>query len=106
MSIKVSIPIVQDSTLYHFFRNIINKAIDGTRVPLFVDENNQRVSVRTTTPSASAAFEVAGTTGAILLPRLTTTQRDALTSVNGMIIYNSSLDKVQVYEGGAWASVI
>jgi hypothetical protein len=40
------------------------------------------------------------------LPRLTTTQRDALTAVNGMIVYNSSTDKFQGYENGSWANLI
>lgn len=47
-----------------------------------------------------------GTTHAGLkLLTLTTTQRDALTPANGMVIYNSTTATVQVYQGGAWASV-
>ena len=37
---------------------------------------------------------------------LTTTERDALTAVNGMLIYNSSTNKFQGYEGGSWANLI
>ena len=40
------------------------------------------------------------------LPRLTTTQRNALTAVNGMIIYNSTDNKFQGYENGGWANLI
>ena len=40
-----------------------------------------------------------------LLPSMTTTERDNLSAVNGMIIYNSTTATVQVYQGGAWASV-
>lgn len=36
---------------------------------------------------------------------ITTTQRNALTPVNGMIIYNSSTDKFQGYAGGAWVDL-
>lgn len=47
-----------------------------------------------------------GTTHAgIKLLSLTTAQRDALTPANGMLIYNSTLNRVQSYEGGAWGSV-
>lgn len=37
---------------------------------------------------------------------LTTTQRDALTAVNGMVIYNSSTNKFQGYENGAWVNLV
>lgn len=39
-------------------------------------------------------------------PSMTTTQRDALTPVNGMIIYNSTLNRHQVRRNGAWNSII
>jgi filamentous hemagglutinin len=37
---------------------------------------------------------------------LTTTERNALTAVNGDMIYNSTLNKFQGYENGAWANII
>ena len=40
------------------------------------------------------------------LPSLTTTERNALTAVNGMLIYNSTDNKFQGYEGGSWANLI
>ncbi len=48
----------------------------------------------------TAAFEFDG--GAIRLPNVTTTQRDALTPANGMAIYNSTDNQFQMYEDGAW----
>lgn len=45
------------------------------------------------------------TTGALVLNRLTTTQRDALTPVNGMIIYNTTTNKVQAYASAAWVDL-
>jgi hypothetical protein len=39
------------------------------------------------------------------LNSLTSAQRDALTASNGMVIYNSTTNKVQQYIGGAWADV-
>lgn len=41
----------------------------------------------------------------VQVPQLTTTQRDALTPVNGMIIYNSTVAKMQKYEAGAWSDM-
>lgn len=54
------------------------------------------------TPAGSAALEISSTTGALLMPRMSTAQRDALTGVNGMVIYNSSTDRFEGYVAGAW----
>tara|TARA_R110002051_G_scaffold257065_1_gene316092 strand:- start:499 stop:801 length:303 start_codon:yes stop_codon:yes gene_type:complete len=45
------------------------------------------------------------TTGYVKVNTLTTTQRNALTAANGMIIYNSTDSKLQGYQGGAWANL-
>ena len=37
---------------------------------------------------------------------MTTAVRDAITAANGMVIYNTTLNKFQGYENGAWASLI
>ncbi len=44
--------------------------------------------------------------GPLQLKSLTTTQRDALTAANGMLIYNSTDSKFQGYEGGAWVDLV
>jgi len=41
-----------------------------------------------------------------ILPRLTTTQRDALAAVNGMMIYNTTIDKFQGFQAGSWQNLI
>ena len=47
------------------------------------------------------------TAGGILIPQLTTTERDALQNVrNGQVIYNTTTNKFQGYENGAWANFI
>jgi hypothetical protein len=44
--------------------------------------------------------------GTIQLKSYTTTEKNALTAINGMIVYDSTLGKFQGYEAGAWVSLI
>ena len=58
---------------------------------------------------ALATLEVAGdsiVSGYTLFGRITTTQRDALTAANGMVIYNSTDNKFQGRENGVWVNLI
>lgn len=48
---------------------------------------------------------VTNSTGYVQLPTLDTTERDALTPINGMMIYNSSVNQIQSREAGAWANI-
>lgn len=53
----------------------------------------------------SAAIEIQSTTRALLLPRMTTAQRDAIeVPFNGMLIYNIDVgqQKVNTYSNGGW----
>ena len=54
----------------------------------------------------NAGTRIVPTTGPIQMLRVTTTQRNALTSANGDIIYNTTDNKFQGYENGAWANLI
>ena len=49
-------------------------------------------------------LEVSTTTGALIVPRLTTDERNALATVNGMIIYNVTTNKFNFYENNAWVT--
>ena len=39
---------------------------------------------------------------AFVLPSLTTTVRDSLSAINGMLIYNTTTNRIEAYENGAW----
>lgn len=55
--------------------------------------------------SVSVGIEIDSTTKAFLNARMDTTQRNALTAVNGMQIYNTTTDKLQAYAAGAWVDL-
>jgi len=58
-----------------------------------------------TTPNASAILDVASTTKAFMPPRMTTTQKNAIASPTaGMVIYDSTLNKLCVYTT-AWQTI-
>lgn len=53
----------------------------------------------------AAANAVVVTTSPFRLASLTTAQRDALTAVNGDMIYNSTTNKLQGYQNGLWINL-
>lgn len=55
-------------------------------------------------PNSSAKLDIQSTTGAFMLPRMTTGQRDALTDANSMIIYNTTTNAFNFRENGVWVS--
>jgi hypothetical protein len=64
------------------------------------------VSIATITPNAAAQLQVDSTTRGFLPPRMTTAQRDAIaTPPNGLMLYNTSTDKLQVRAAGAWVDL-
>ena len=55
-------------------------------------------------PAASAVLELQSTTGALLLPRMTTVQKNALAPANGMGVYDTTLNRFEKYQAGAWVA--
>ncbi|MFM2177233.1 MAG: hypothetical protein RL015_1331, partial [Verrucomicrobiota bacterium] len=61
------------------------------------------VGLGTSTPDASAALEISSTTRGFLPPRLTTAQRDAVTTpATGLFIYNTTLNRYQYRGASQW----
>lgn len=52
--------------------------------------------------NASVGLEIGGTTKALRLPNLTTTERNALTPLAGMEIYNTTTTSIEFYNGTIW----
>jgi len=60
----------------------------------------------TSTPSEKSLLDLTSTTKGFLPPRMTTVQRDAITSVPaGLMIYNTTTNKLNFYNGSAWEAV-
>lgn len=55
-----------------------------------------------TTSDASAQVEMRSTTQGLLPSRMTTTQRDAITAAEGLVIYNTTTHKLECYNGTTW----
>lgn len=51
-------------------------------------------------------FVGSGTVGAVRVHNLTTTQKNALTAANGMIVYDTTLNQMQCYINGAWSQCV
>ena len=64
------------------------------------------VGVGTTTPNVSAALDINSTTQGLLLPRLTTAQRDTMTPTAGLTIYNTTTQGIEFWNGGEWRVVL
>jgi len=66
-----------------------------------------QVGINTNTPEASAALDVTSTEGGILIPRLTETQRDAITfPATGLMVFQTDQTTgFYFFDGAAWAQL-
>lgn len=83
--------------------------IDGTRVVTVLSPTTFSVAVNVTVAGTTgmvqadnALFDMVSTTRAPISPRMTTTQRDLMTPVDGMWLYNTTTGMFNLREGGAW----
>ena len=94
-----------------------NGSITGTAALTFTaGGSNQNISilasgtgsvgVGTSNPTSSAALDVASTTKGFLPPRMTSTQRNAMSNpVAGLTIWNSTNVQLEVYNGSVWVNM-
>ena len=65
-----------------------------------------QVGIGTTSPNASAKLDITSTTQGFLPPRMTATQRDAISSpAAGLTIWNATDVELQVYNGSLWVNM-
>ena len=68
---------------------------------------NGSVGIGNTSPAASAILDITSTTRGVLLPRMTTTQRNAISSpATGLIVYDATNNNLDYYNGSQWLDVL
>jgi hypothetical protein len=68
----------------------------------YIQTANAQMGVNSTgaQPNAAAMLDVRSSDKGFLMPRMTTTQRDAMPAItDGLMIYNTSIAEIQVYRG-------
>jgi hypothetical protein len=97
---------------------IFSTALASAQTLIRDADNDTQVRVEATTDDDTIRFATAGTevatmtssatvfANAVQVASMTTTERNALTAANGMIIYNTTDNKFQGYENGSWANFI
>jgi trimeric autotransporter adhesin len=69
--------------------------------------NAVSVGIGNTAPDLSAVLDITSTTQGALLPRMTTVQKAAITSpAAGLIVYDNTLNELQMYNGTAWGTIV
>ena len=65
-----------------------------------------KLGIGTTAPNASALLDVSSTTSGVLLPRMSTTQINAISSpAEGLTVYNTVLSTLCFFNGVSWQKV-
>ncbi len=95
-------------------QNVTSATSDTYRLGVKDDAGNERVTVTNggsvgignTGPAASAVLDVASTTQGVLLPRMTSAQRNAIGSpAAGLLVYDTTLQELYLFDGTIWKSV-
>ena len=83
------------------------KKITLIALMLFTALGYAQVGINTNNPDSSSALEIESTTGGILIPRLTETQRDAISApATGLMIYQTNATSgFYFYDGNIWTKI-
>ena len=76
-----------------------------TQKSLIIDHNGT-VGVGTDTPNLTALIDITSTTKGFLGPRMTTAERDAISSpATGLQVYNTTTNAINFYNGSSWQAL-
>ncbi len=89
-----------DGSVTNEIQNLTDVLSEGNDAGTNDIVNVGTIGIGTSTPNSGAALDINSTTGALLLPRLTNTQQNALSASKGMIIFNTDNNKFRGYKEG------
>lgn len=85
---------------------IIMKKILFVIISFWTIHSFSQVGIGTTNPNSSSILDITSSTQGLLVPRLTTTERNAIsTPANGLIIYNTTIECLEFFNGIIWQSL-
>src|SRR6185503_14473110 len=67
--------------------------------------SSQAVGIGTATPNASAILELKSSTKGLIFPRTSTTSRNAMTGVKGLMVYDTTLSQLFYHNGSSWLDI-
>jgi hypothetical protein len=88
------------ATNLHYFSSgpYIQAAISGTSDNVI----GMQIGKGALPANGSSILELVSTQKGFLPPRMTTTQKNAITAVAGLVLYDSTTNKLQCYNGSTW----
>lgn len=89
------------------YGRIIFQTGNGARTPFIIFSNGDaKFGIGSATVTNSCVFEIESTSKGLLIPRMTTTQRDAISSpAEGLKIYNLTTHTEDFYNGTVWKTI-
>jgi len=70
-------------------------------------KNDGAIGIGVSTPSTTALLDLTSTTRGFLPPRLTTVQKNAIsTPASGLVVYDTTLNNLCTYNGSSWTELI
>lgn len=85
---------------------MIMKKIFLTIITFCILQSYSQVGIGTTNPHPSSILDINSATQGLLVPRLTTIERNAISApANGLMIYNTTISCFEFYNGITWQSL-